>query len=146
MAKQMVMRFGMSEKLGARTLGHNQDQPFLGREFRQEPDYSEEIAREIDDEIRRIVEQGREQAMAVLREHREQLDRVAEILIRRETLDRSEFEALLEGVPEKDVFHDKDARTQRRAKPPQARERQDRARQPKIVAPAPIKPVDPETT
>jgi cell division protease FtsH len=145
-AKQMVMRFGMSEKLGARTLGHNQDQPFLGREFRQEPDYSEEIAREIDDEIRRIVEQGRERARGILRDHREQLDRVAEILIRRETLERSEFEALLEDTPEKDVFHDKDVRARRRAKPSQARARQDRPRQPKIVAPVPVKPVDPETT
>jgi cell division protease FtsH len=143
MAKQMVMRFGMSEKLGARTLGHNQDQPFLGREFRQEPDYSEEIAREIDDEIRRIVEQGREQAMAVLREHREQLDRVAEILIRRETLDRSEFEALLEGVPEKDVFHDKDARTQRRQKG-KGTERRTRTK-PTIEAPPAVEPVPSET-
>ena len=57
-AKQMVMRFGMSEKLGPRQLGRGHDQPFLGREFGAEPDYSEEIAREIDDEIRRIIEQA----------------------------------------------------------------------------------------
>ena len=55
-AKQMVMRFGMSEKLGPRVFGHDHGQPFLGREFSAEPDYSDEIAREIDDEIRRIVE------------------------------------------------------------------------------------------
>ena len=55
-AKQMVMRFGMSEKLGPRVFGHDHGQPFLGREFSSEPDYSDEIAREIDDEIRRIVE------------------------------------------------------------------------------------------
>jgi cell division protease FtsH len=142
-AKQMVMRFGMSEKLGARTLGHNQDQPFLGREFRQEPDYSEEIAREIDDEIRRIVEQGREQAMAVLRDHREQLDRVAEILIRRETLERSEFEALLEDVPEKDVFHDKDVRSKRRQKD-KGTERRTRTK-PALEAPPVVEPVPSET-
>src|SRR5256714_4264788 len=53
-AKQMVMRFGMSEKLGPRVFGHDHGQPFLGREFSTEPDYSDEIAREIDDEIRRI--------------------------------------------------------------------------------------------
>ena len=52
-AKQMVMRFGMSEKLGPRVLGRNHDMPFLGREMGAEPDYSEEVAREIDDEIRR---------------------------------------------------------------------------------------------
>ncbi|MFM8527704.1 MAG: ATP-dependent zinc metalloprotease FtsH, partial [bacterium] len=55
-AKQMVMRFGMSERLGPRVFGHDRGQPFLGREFSAESDYSEEIAREIDDEIRRIVE------------------------------------------------------------------------------------------
>ena len=61
-AKNMIMRYGMSEKLGPRTLGRTHDQPFLGREFSQEPDYSEEIAREIDDEIRRIVEEAHERA------------------------------------------------------------------------------------
>ena len=57
-AKQMVMRFGMSEKLGPRVFGHDHGQPFLGREFSSEPDYSDEVAREIDDEIRRIVEEA----------------------------------------------------------------------------------------
>ena len=61
-AKQMVMRFGMSEKLGPRVFGHDHGQPFLGREFSSEPDYSDEIAREIDDEIRRIVEGAHQQA------------------------------------------------------------------------------------
>ena len=57
-AKQMIMRFGMSEKLGPRVLGRNHDMPFLGREMGAEPDYSEEIAREIDDEIRRVIEEA----------------------------------------------------------------------------------------
>ncbi len=55
-AKQMVMRFGMSDKLGPRVYGHEHNQPFLGREFSTEPDYSDDIAREIDDEVRRIIE------------------------------------------------------------------------------------------
>ena len=63
-AKQMVMRYGMSEKLGPRVLGRNDDMPFLGREMGHEPDYSEEIAREIDDEVRRIIEEGYELATA----------------------------------------------------------------------------------
>ena len=72
-AKQMVMRFGMSEKLGPRVFGHDHGQPFLGREFCAEPDYSDEIAREIDDEIRRIVESAHQQATrASSTEHREQ--------------------------------------------------------------------------
>ena len=61
-AKQMVMRFGMSERLGPRVFGHDRGQPFLGREFSAEPDYSDEIAREIDDEIRRIVESAHQTA------------------------------------------------------------------------------------
>ena len=71
-AKQMVMRFGMSEKLGPRVFGHDHGQPFLGREFSAEPDYSDEIAREIDDEIRRIVEGAHQVAKDILAEHREQ--------------------------------------------------------------------------
>ena len=61
-AKQMVMRYGMSEKLGPRVLGRNHDMPFLGREMGAEPDYSEEIAREIDDEIRRVIEEAHTRA------------------------------------------------------------------------------------
>ncbi len=62
-AKQMIMRFGMSEKLGPRVLGRNHDMPFLGREMSAEPDYSEEMAREIDDEIRRVIEEAHETAL-----------------------------------------------------------------------------------
>ena len=72
-AKQMVMRFGMSEKLGPRVFGHDHGQPFLGREFSSEPDYSDEIAREIDDEIRRIVEGAHQVAKDILAGHREHL-------------------------------------------------------------------------
>ena len=61
-AKQMVMRFGMSEKLGPRVFGHDHGQPFLGREFSSEPDYSDDVAREIDGEIRRIVEEAHQLA------------------------------------------------------------------------------------
>src|SRR5204863_1324729 len=85
-AKQMSMRFGMSEKLGPRVLGRNHDQPFLGREMGNEPDYSEEIAREIDDEIRRVIEEGHEAALRVLREHIDDLHRISQILIERETI------------------------------------------------------------
>src|SRR6058998_3639275 len=80
-AKQMVMRFGMSEKLGPRVFGHDHGQPFLGREFSAEPDYSDEIAREIDDEIRRIVEAAHIQAKDILSSHRDSLQKLSEILI-----------------------------------------------------------------
>ncbi len=103
-AKQMVMRFGMSERLGPRVFGHDRTQPFLGREFSSESDYSDEIAREIDDEIRRIVEEAHQVAKDILTENRESLDRISNILLERETLDAKEFVALLEGKAEEDVF------------------------------------------
>jgi cell division protease FtsH len=103
-AKQMVMRFGMSEKLGPRVFGHDHGQPFLGREFSAEPDYSDEIAREIDDEIRRIVESAHVQATDILTRHREALVKLSEILIKRETIEKDEFVALLEGASEEEVF------------------------------------------
>jgi cell division protease FtsH len=103
-AKQMVMRFGMSEKLGPRVFGHDHGQPFLGREFSSEPDYSDEIAREIDDEIRRIVEAAHQRAKDILTEHREHLGTISEILVKRETIEAEQFEALLDGRTEEDVF------------------------------------------
>jgi cell division protease FtsH len=103
-AKQMVMRFGMSEKLGPRVFGHDHGQPFLGREFSAEPDYSDEIAREIDDEIRRIVEAAHVQAKEILTGHRDHLEKLSEILIKRETIEKEQFEALLAGQTEEEVF------------------------------------------
>ena len=103
-AKQMVMRFGMSEKLGPRVFGHDHGQPFLGREFSSEPDYSDDVAREIDGEIRRIVEEAHQVARDILESHRQQLDHVSEILLRRETIEREEFIQLLDGKTEQEVF------------------------------------------
>jgi cell division protease FtsH len=105
-AKQMVMRFGMSERLGPRVFGHDRGQPFLGREFSSEPDYSDEIAREIDDEIRRIVEGAHQTAKDLLNERREELDRISKILLERETIDADQFVALLDGKSEDEVFVD----------------------------------------
>ncbi|MFZ0342655.1 MAG: ATP-dependent zinc metalloprotease FtsH, partial [Gaiellaceae bacterium] len=106
MSKQMIMRFGMSEKLGPRVLGRGHDQPFLGRDYGAEADYSEEIAREIDDEIRRVIEESHELALSVLREHMDELHKISAILIERETIDREQFERLLAGEDEEAVFPD----------------------------------------
>jgi cell division protease FtsH len=103
-AKQMVMRFGMSEKLGPRTFGHDQSLPFLGREFSAEPDYSDEIAREIDDEIRRIVEEAHQTAKSVLTSRAKELEKLSRILLERETIEREEFEQLLAGKSQEEVF------------------------------------------
>ncbi len=103
-AKQMVMRFGMSEKLGPRVFGHDHGQPFLGREFSTEPDYSDEIAREIDDEVRRIIEAAHSRAREILTEHQHDLTNISEILVKRETIEKEEFLALLAGKSEQEVF------------------------------------------
>jgi cell division protease FtsH len=103
-AKHMIMRYGMSEKLGPRVLGRNHDQPFLGRDMGAEPDYSEEIAREIDDEIRRVIEEAHEYALKVLRERMDELHRISQLLIERETIDKDQFERLLAGESAETVF------------------------------------------
>ncbi len=103
-AKQMVMRYGMSEKLGPRVFGHDQTMPFLGREFSNEPDYSDEVAHEIDDEIRRFVEAAHKQAKNLLLEYKKDLDNLAELLVKYETFEREQFEQLLDGKSEEEVF------------------------------------------
>jgi cell division protease FtsH len=103
-SKAMIMRYGMSEKLGPRVLGRDHSQPFLGREMGNEPDYSDEIAREIDDEIRRVIEEAHATAHRVLREHMDHLHMLSAILIERETIDKDQFERLLAGEAEESVF------------------------------------------
>jgi cell division protease FtsH len=110
-AKQMVMRFGMSERLGPRVFGHDRGQPFLGREFSAEPDYSDEIAREIDDEIRRIVESAHQTAKSLLNEKSTELEEISQLLLERETIDAEQFQALLEGKRGDEVFHDDEEST-----------------------------------
>jgi len=131
-AKQMVMRFGMSEKLGPRVFGHDHGQPFLGREFSSEPDYSDDVAREIDAEIRRIVEEAHQVARDILAQRRKELDVTSEILLRRETIDREQFLQLLDGKSEEEVFGpDEPVRPQLPPPPPQpAPERPERAPRP----------------
>ena len=89
---------------GLRSRSHGQ--PFLGREFSSEPDYSDEIAREIDDEIRRIIESAHVQAKEILSQRRESLTKLSEILLKRETIEKEQFERLLDGATEAEVFGD----------------------------------------
>jgi len=103
-AKQMIMRFGMSEKLGPRVLGRDHDMPFLGRDMGSSPDYSDEIAREIDDEIRRVIEEAHDTANRVLREHMDELHNLSLLLIEHETIDKDQFERLLAGEEVATIF------------------------------------------
>ena len=122
-AKQMVMRFGMSEKLGPRVFGHDHAQPFLGREFSSEPDYSDDVAREIDGEIRRVVEEAHRSARDILASHRDHLEYTSDVLLRRETIERDEFINLLDGKSELEVFGPDEPVTPAPAPPPAIPER-----------------------
>src|SRR5262245_30561219 len=105
-SKQMIMRFGMSEKLGPRVLGRNHDMPFLGRDMGAEPDYSDEIAREIDDEIRRVIEEAHTRARDAPELHIHQLHQLSMLLIDRATIDKDQFERPLAGEDEEAGFVD----------------------------------------
>lgn len=96
-ARQMVCEYGMSDKLGPLTLGHKQDQVFLGRDFASHTDYSDRVAYEIDSEIRRLIDEAYQEAQRLLTEYRERLDRIAEALIEKETVEKEVLEVLLEG-------------------------------------------------
>lgn len=97
MARAMVTRYGMSEKLGPMTFGQKEELVFLGKEIGEQRDYSEAVAEQIDEEVRRIVRSAYERAKQVLTKHRDQLDAVAQRLMDVETLDAEEFVAIVEG-------------------------------------------------
>ena len=122
------MKLGMSEKLGPRVLGRDHEQPFLGRDFSAQADYSEEIAREIDDEIRRVIEESHELALTVLREHMDDLHRISQILIERETIDKDQFERLLTGEDQSTIFPPEEVPA---AESPSPQEEPKRERQPR---------------
>jgi cell division protease FtsH len=102
-AKQMVMRFGMSERLGPRVFGHDHGQPFLGRRFSQRHEFSKSSGRQIDEEIRCLISDAHQRAKSILEEHRESLITISEILLEAETIDRAQFLALLDNSAFADV-------------------------------------------
>lgn len=94
-ARSLVTRFGMSEKIGPMTLGEKEELIFLGRELTTERNYSEQTARLIDEEVKRLIDQAYEQAKGILTDRRLKLDEVAQLLIEKETIERDEFEKLV---------------------------------------------------
>ncbi len=95
-ARSMVTRYGMSEKLGPMVFGQRQEMVFLGREIHEQRDYSEETAAQIDEEVRQIVEEGYNICRRTLETHLDKLNLVARALLERETLNRQEFATLFE--------------------------------------------------
>lgn len=97
-ARAMVCEYGMSEKLGTLAIGHRSRNPFLGRDYYDERNYSEDVARQIDEEVHAIVERCHQRAIDILTEYREVLDKLVQVLLERETIDRDEFLAVLHGT------------------------------------------------
>ena len=98
-AREMVTRYGMSERLGPITFGQKNELVFLGRELSEQRNYSEAVARQIDQEVRRIVGDAYERARETLAQNMDKLHAIARALMEVETLDRSAFEALMEATP-----------------------------------------------
>lgn len=97
-ARSMVCDYGMSDRLGMVRLGRRHGNPFLGRDLMEDRDYSEDIARAIDEEVRSIIDAAYERARTILLENRTQMDLIAEVLLEKETLNNEEFIALLDGT------------------------------------------------
>ncbi|MGI8875975.1 MAG: ATP-dependent zinc metalloprotease FtsH [Egibacteraceae bacterium] len=97
-ARGMVTEYGMSTKLGPVKLGQSESQPFLGKEFGHQPDYSSEVAIEIDREIRALIDEAHDEALEVLVANREVLEELADALIESETVEGPALEALLDKV------------------------------------------------
>lgn len=96
-AHDMVTRYGFSEKLGPILYGSADHEVFLGRDYGQGKNYSENVAAEIDAEVREVIETGYEKALAILTENRDKLELCAQYLIKHETLDGPDFYKLMEG-------------------------------------------------
>ena len=102
MARRMVCEWGMSDAIGPLTFGKKEEQVFLGRDFAQTPDYSEGTAIRIDQEIKRIVTENYDRAQALLKEHKDELVRIAEELLVREVLDAEQVRRIAKGLPIED--------------------------------------------
>lgn len=96
--RKMITQFGMSETLGPLTFGQNHEHIFLGRDFGHVRDYSEEIARQIDAEMRNIISKLYEDCKKLLVEKRKHLDALAQVLLEKETVEKEEFEEIVKKV------------------------------------------------
>ncbi len=105
LARRMVTEFGMSDKLGPLSFGKRDELIFLGREIGEQRNYSDEVAKQIDEEVRAIIDRSYERAMEVLQTNRHRLEALADKLIAEETVDGEEFEKLFSDLPPKEISH-----------------------------------------
>ena len=101
LARSMVTRYGFSEKLGPIVYGQDENEVFLGRDFNHTRNYSDNVAAEIDSEIREIIDTGYQKAEDILKEHMDKLHEVSEYLMKNEKIDADTFDRLMKGELEK---------------------------------------------
>lgn len=100
LARSLVTDYGMSDHLGPRTYGEKEEMIFLGREIHEHRDYSEKIAEKIDDEITGFIKQGEDKAVAIISKQSAQLEKIVEVLLKKETIEKEEFESIVGPKPE----------------------------------------------
>jgi cell division protease FtsH len=105
LARRMVTEFGMSDKLGPLAFGKRDELVFLGREIGEQRNYSDDVAKQIDEEVRAIIDRAYDRAVEVLTTHRDKLQALAEKLIAEETVDSEGFEGLFADLPPKENPH-----------------------------------------
>jgi len=98
LARAMVTQYGMSDKLGPLTFGKKEEMIFLGREISEQRNYSDEVAAKIDEEVREIIDRAYDRAKDALTKQRAVLDRLASLLVEKETIEGEEFESLFTGL------------------------------------------------
>ena len=98
-ARTMVTRYGMSEKLGPRTFGKREELVFLGREISERRDYGESVAETIDEEVFRLIDTAQKTARSVLEEHRSRLDRISKYLLEHETIEEDQVKEVFDTIP-----------------------------------------------
>ena len=129
LAREMVTRYGMSEALGTQVFGEAQHQVFLGRDYADHQDYSEETARRIDAEVARLIREAHERVVGILDARRDQLDLMAKVLLERETVEGEAVDALLDNRWDEYLEHEdeilaaKEARNDAAAHPWRSRRR-----------------------
>ena len=97
-ARAMVTEFGMTDALGPQQLGQRHNEPFIGRDMGSQRDYSDEVSAQVDAEVRKLIDTAHDEARQILRQHRKVLDRLADALCERETLDTPEVMEILGDV------------------------------------------------
>ncbi len=98
LVRAMVCEYGMSDAIGPLTVGKRHGNPFLGRDMMEDRNYSEQMAEAIDKEIRAIIDAGYDRARSIITENRAKMDVIVKVILEKETLEREEFEALMEGA------------------------------------------------